>query len=194
MRHRLLPRPTYANVMATAAMFVALGGTSYAVTKLPKDSVGSAQLRKGSVTASKLAKGVAVSGPQGPAGVRGPRGAEGAPGAVPQPSAWQNFGLENGWTNFGSGYQLGGFRKDASGTVQLRGVLKRDAGPVESVIATLPPGYRPAVREVFAPNTGGLSDHGRVDVLANGQVLWASGATAPGSYVSLSGISFTAEG
>ena len=81
------PRPTYANVMATIAVFIALGGTSYAVTKLPANSVGSKQIRRGAVTPDKLARGVVVSGargargPAGPTGEAGPAGAPGAPGA-----------------------------------------------------------------------------------------------------------------
>jgi hypothetical protein len=65
-----LPRPrlTYANVVASLALFVALGGVSYAATALPKGSVGPKQIRAeavrtgkvadGAVTAAKLAKGV----------------------------------------------------------------------------------------------------------------------------------------
>ena len=72
-----MPRVTYANVMSTVAAFIALGGTSYAVTKLPKDSVGTPQLRAGAVTLEKLASGVAISGPRGPRGSEGPTGAQG---------------------------------------------------------------------------------------------------------------------
>ncbi len=46
---------SYANVMATVAVFLALGGASYAAVSLPRDSVGTAQLRERSVTRSKLA-------------------------------------------------------------------------------------------------------------------------------------------
>jgi hypothetical protein len=52
---------SYANVMATLAVFIALGGTSYAVTSLPRNSVGTRQLRRHAVTNSKIAPG-AVSG------------------------------------------------------------------------------------------------------------------------------------
>jgi hypothetical protein len=45
------------NVIAYLALFVALGGTSYAAINLPAGSVGNKQLRNGSVTAAKLAKG-----------------------------------------------------------------------------------------------------------------------------------------
>lgn len=39
----------YANVTATLALVVALGGTSYAATQLPKDSVRSKQIKQNSV-------------------------------------------------------------------------------------------------------------------------------------------------
>jgi hypothetical protein len=42
------------NVIALIALFVALGGTSYAALNLPAGSVGTPQLKNRSVTASKL--------------------------------------------------------------------------------------------------------------------------------------------
>lgn len=45
---------TYANVMATVAVFIALGGASYAAVKIPANSVGSKQLRSNAVVASKI--------------------------------------------------------------------------------------------------------------------------------------------
>jgi len=46
-------RLTYANVIASLALFVALGGSSYAAIKLPAGSVGAKQLRTGAVTSAK---------------------------------------------------------------------------------------------------------------------------------------------
>jgi hypothetical protein len=46
-----------ANAIAYLALFVALGGTSYAAINLPAHSVGTRQLRDGSVTSRKLANG-----------------------------------------------------------------------------------------------------------------------------------------
>jgi hypothetical protein len=80
---------TYANVMATIAVFIALGGVSYAAVKLPKNSVGSKQLRKNAVTGAKIKAGsvagsdlatsvrsqlarTGAAGPQGQTGARGP--------------------------------------------------------------------------------------------------------------------------
>lgn len=91
-------RLTYANVMATVAVFLALGGTSYAVTALPRNSVGTPQLKKSAVTGVKVKNGsltradfaagtllkgdTGATGAQGPQGERGERGATGATGAV----------------------------------------------------------------------------------------------------------------
>jgi uncharacterized iron-regulated membrane protein len=54
MRPGPRPRPTYANVTATLALFVALGGGAYAATALPANSVGSKQLKKNAVAAAKI--------------------------------------------------------------------------------------------------------------------------------------------
>lgn len=52
------PRPaqhlTYANVVASLALFIALGGISYAAATLPKNSVGAKQIKKNAVTSSKV--------------------------------------------------------------------------------------------------------------------------------------------
>jgi hypothetical protein len=61
MRGWASKRLTYANVMATIAVFMALGGTSFALAAVAANSVGSKQLKKGAVTNSKLATG-AVTG------------------------------------------------------------------------------------------------------------------------------------
>jgi hypothetical protein len=46
-----------ANVIAYCALFVALGGTSYAAISIPKNSIGTRALRNGAVTSNKLGKG-----------------------------------------------------------------------------------------------------------------------------------------
>lgn len=52
---------SYANAMATVAVFIALGGASYAAVAVPKNSVGSVQIKKNAVTGAKIKKG-AVTG------------------------------------------------------------------------------------------------------------------------------------
>ena len=54
-------RPSPALIVACIALFVALGGTSYAVTQLPKNSVGTTQLKKNAVTSQKIKDGAISS-------------------------------------------------------------------------------------------------------------------------------------
>ena len=54
MLTRLRQQLSYANVTATLALFIALGGTSYAALTLPRNSVGSKQIRSRSVGSSEL--------------------------------------------------------------------------------------------------------------------------------------------
>lgn len=74
--------------LALLALFVALGGTSYAALRLPRGSVGTHQIRDRAVTLRKISRGArhalhgahGVRGPTGPAGPRGPIGAHGLRG------------------------------------------------------------------------------------------------------------------
>jgi hypothetical protein len=88
------PKLTYANVTASLALFIALGGTSYAVTQLPRNSVGPRQLKADSITSGKIRNGevgsadlapsarTSVRGPRGAGGPAGPAGVTGAQGPV----------------------------------------------------------------------------------------------------------------
>ena len=55
------PKLSYANVVATLALFVALGGASYAAIQLPKNSVGAKQIKRNAVSSAKI-KNRAVTG------------------------------------------------------------------------------------------------------------------------------------
>jgi hypothetical protein len=55
MTRRVRGRLTYANVVATLALFAALSGTGIAASQLGKNSVGTRQLKAKSVTTGKLA-------------------------------------------------------------------------------------------------------------------------------------------
>lgn len=52
--HQFFDRLTYANIMATVALFVSLGGASYAAFSLPAHSVGARQLQHGAVMLGDL--------------------------------------------------------------------------------------------------------------------------------------------
>lgn len=89
--HRILRhRPSPAMVVACIALIVALGGTSYAALNLPRNSVGTKQLRPNAVTSGKVRNGSLTSKdfrrsslPRGPRGPAGPKG-DSAPGAIPR--------------------------------------------------------------------------------------------------------------
>ena len=77
LRHRL----TYANVMATVAVFIALGGSSYAAVTLKRSSVKGKHIAANAVTSPKVKNASLLSEdfapgqlPQGPQGERGPEG------------------------------------------------------------------------------------------------------------------------
>ena len=110
----LARRPSPSMVVALVALFVSLGGSSYAALRLAKNSVGTRQLKKGAVTGAKLHPNAVTSkkvkdhsllakdfkagqlpaGPQGPKGdpgVQGPAGPSAGPaggdlsGSYPNP-------------------------------------------------------------------------------------------------------------
>lgn len=80
-------RPGYSDVVATIALFVALGGGALAATRLGANSVGTKQLKNNAVTGAKVKNGSLKAGdfgsgqlPQGPRGEQGPPGQPGEPG------------------------------------------------------------------------------------------------------------------
>jgi hypothetical protein len=77
-------RPSPAMVVALIALFVALGGGAYAAIKLPTNSVGTKQLKKGAVTPPKLSASTLkqLQGKSGPPGTPGAPGAPGQPGGT----------------------------------------------------------------------------------------------------------------
>jgi hypothetical protein len=83
MLAKLRSRLTYANVVATLALFVALGGSSYAAVKIKNNSVGSAQVKNNSIKSrdvkNKTLRVKDFKSGQLPAG---PRGSTGAPGSA----------------------------------------------------------------------------------------------------------------
>ena len=87
---RLRSKITYANVVASLALFVALaGGTALAASQLEKESVGTKQLAKEAVGLSKIKKGAkeSLKGQTGPAGQKGATGATGPQGIKGDPGA-----------------------------------------------------------------------------------------------------------
>ena len=97
MLARLRSRLTYANVMATIAVFIALGGSSYATLMLERGSIKRKHIAANAINSRKVADGKLLAkdfkagqlptGAQGERGLQGPEGERGlqgvqGPGAV----------------------------------------------------------------------------------------------------------------
>jgi hypothetical protein len=163
------PRLSYANVVATLALFIALGGASYAALKLPKNSVGAKQLKKNAVTGPKI-KGQAITAAKIKSGtLTGSQINVSTLGTVPRAQAadsaetaktasslppaepWHEVGAPgeppflNSWKNeppFGDlSLENVGFYKDQLGIVHLKGHAEQGT---DEAIFILPPGFRPA--------------------------------------------------
>ena len=129
---RITSRLTYANVMASLAMFIALGGSSYAAVKLSKNSVKSPHIKNGqvknadlggnAVTTNKVKDGTLLStdfkpgqlvaGAPGPAGAAGAKGDKGDTGAKGDPGAKGDTGAQG-----------------PAGTARAYAVVNGDASP-----------------------------------------------------------------
>jgi hypothetical protein len=108
MRRLIARRPSPAMTVAVLALFIAIGGTGYAALKLPKNSVGTKQLKHNAVSSSKvknrslLAKDFkagqlprgsqGAAGPAGPTGPQGPQGADGLGAKAPAASVLASAG------------------------------------------------------------------------------------------------------
>jgi Collagen triple helix repeat (20 copies) len=178
MIRAICSRLTFANVTALVALFVALGGSSYAALNLPKGSVGAKQLRKNAVTSPKVKPGSlllsdfrrsqraalrGLRGPQGPQGVQGPRGERGEKGDKGDSGAQGSPGL--------SGLQR----------VYASGVSNNSNSP-KSTTATCPAG-KFAIGggyDIVGAKNPDVSPNGLANVVAD-VVLPSGESTVPGS-------------
>jgi hypothetical protein len=157
-------RLSYANVMATIAVFIALGGGAYAAFTLPPNSVGTKQLKDSAVTKKKLAPEQSFIAPTLASGVTaiGP----------PNPP-----------------FTDPGYMKDNFGFVHLKGTYNC-GGTLGRLLFQLPSGYRPSrIAEGAAFNNS--PSPGFWEVFPSGSVQANCGTTGQ---VSLDGVIFPAAG
>ena len=215
-------RPSPAFVVACIALLVALGGTSYAAFNLPKNSVGTTQIKNNAVTTSKIKNG-AVTGSKINLGTltkpvlnadfaaiatqashadnaNNANHANSADMANTVPAlSWASLTLINGWSAFAAAtYGAPGYAEDVQGVVHLRGVASApNTGSGGTVIAVLPSGFRPPRLEWIAvANTTGSNDPqtGAVVIEENGNIVWEQANGANGTFVSLAGVTFPTNG
>ena len=99
---------------------------------------------------------------------------------------WYPANLENSWVAYSAAYNNPEYGIDSNGFVHLRGFLK-DGSSASADMFSLPNGFRPILRNVFASRSS--SGDCRVDVDVDGDV-WAvtGGAT---TWTSIDGLTFS---
>ncbi|MEA2139776.1 MAG: hypothetical protein QOG56_2926 [Solirubrobacteraceae bacterium] len=198
----------YANVTATMALIVALGGTSYAAVVLPANSVGSRQIKKGGVANSDIRANAVTSGKvkngsllsadfkagQLPAGPKGATGATGATGAKGDKGDKGDTGAPGSLTGAASGVLSGnypgpGFATDVNKLIPVAIVYVTAAGVVSSEAHRAP---------VTGPPTAAKGGTGIYDITLPGvgfyfadDVANCSPADGNGNTVGLNSISGT---
>lgn len=204
MKRLLSRRPSPAMIVAVVALVVAMAGTGYAAFQLPKNSVGTKQIKKNAVNGAKV-KNKSLTGKDINLNKLGtvpsanlangfastdPLHLVGASGEPPFLDGSSNAPAESGFQ-----FPPVGFYKDHDGVVHLEGLaIGGETAPPGNEIFQLPPGYRPAsgVTQVFGLESG-------LPVFVFGSNVNISGFTldgivyAPEGAGILSGISFKAQ-
>lgn len=101
----------------------------------------------------------------------------------------QSATLQNNWVNYGGGYEEACFWKDKNNVVHISGFIKSGTTTAETVLFTLPAGYRPRANEKVV--TVSLNAFCVLDIYSSGNVVVKYGANS--GWISLCNISFRAD-
>lgn len=106
---------------------------------------------------------------------------------------WFDCVLQNYWQNYYNGYATAGYTKTSADVVVLKGLVWGGTATANVPICTLPVGFRPDKRLIFATSSqnGAVSGAGRIDIATNGEVRFSAGTNG---WISLDGLRFTASG
>ena len=198
MLARIGPHLSFANVVSVVALFVALGGASYAAINLPNNSVKSKHIKDGQVKSQDV-KDDNLTGEDldesqlgevptaGDSGLLD--GKDSTDFVLPGSEGWHPMELNNdgtgaicNWTNVGGDRSPAAYFRDATGVVHFRGLIKAVNGTStdcqdndvnsRTVVGFhtlhLPAGYRPEHSSLF--ETVSNSAAGSIDVKQFGAV------------------------
>jgi hypothetical protein len=179
---------SYANVAATLALVVALGGTGYAAS-----TIGTADLKNNAVTSAKIKAGAVKGGDLSDNSVTSAKLKDGSVKAADVSDiAMDDLTLINGWTPYDS--RGARFGVDASGVVHLSGGVMQ-GGAFNGQITVLPPGFRPTGGSAWiSTNLFGGVGPARIIVETDGTVSIQTTAPATNAdaqdFTSLDGVYF----
>ncbi|HVQ59159.1 MAG TPA: hypothetical protein VMS60_09680 [Solirubrobacterales bacterium] len=201
-------RPSPALIIAVIALVFALAGTGYAAFKVPKKSIGTAQLKSNAVTNAKV-KNNTLTGKKLKLSTLGtvPTATNAThanvadlANSLPLPGlhvigAPGEPGFLEGAQNVPSGGPIAitpaSFFKDHDGVVHLEGFVLPGSGPL---LFSLPPGYRPASGRlvVFQQSENTVVAFGS-NTFSGGQDLSGTVLVSEPEVTSLTGLTFRAE-
>ncbi len=177
MKGLLSRRPSPALIVAVIALVAAMAGTGYAAFKLPKNSVGTKQIKNKAVNTAKLKKDAVTGAKVKDQSLTGSDIKLDTLGTVPSANTANTASTANalapleathfvgapGQPPFGGSstnnpgelgikFQPVGFYKDHDGIVHLQGLAKVGVSGGITPIFTLPPGFRPASGTIMLVN------------------------------------------
>jgi hypothetical protein len=208
---QLFHQGRFANVTATVALIVALGGTSYAATSLKKNSVSSKQIKNSSITSSdvknntltgsdikesKLGTVPSATSATAAATAAHAGSADNATHATTADRAstltglvFHPLALINDWANYNAPDRTPAYAIDAQGVVHFRGAIYGGSSPYPfTVPEALSPGS-----EIWLTSDQYGATTARIDIDTDGTVYIEDDPADPGSsadFTSLDGISY----
>jgi hypothetical protein len=104
-------------------------------------------------------------------------------------TSWTNLTLQNSWVFYGGRFSTPQYIKGSDGIVHLKGLIGSGTTTSGTVVTTLPVGYRPSQRLLYATLSAGAFC--RFDILPTGEVEIIG--TASNVWISLDNFHFVAE-